>query len=96
MRQEFRPQARQEFLDATRWYLEEGGPPLAERFSAAIEQALRMLAVMPRLGKPQFHETRCWALRRFPYTIVYRVQGELMTIIAVAHQSREPEYWTGR
>lgn len=96
MRHEFRPQARLELIDATRWYLDEGGPTVAEQFEAAIERALRLLDLMPQLGSPSFPGVRTWALKRFPYTLVYRVQGEVIAVIAVAHQSREPGYWVGR
>ncbi len=51
---------------------------------------------MPGLGTPSYGQARLWPLRRFPYTLVYRVHGELLTVLAVAHQSRSPEYWVGR
>jgi toxin ParE1/3/4 len=41
-------------------------------------------------------QTRKFLLRQFPYTLVYRVQGEVITVIAVAHQSRQPGYWAKR
>lgn len=96
MTREFRPQAWQELIDAARWYLDDGGPAVAEQFEAAIERALRLLDWMPQIGSPGFPGVRTWALRRFPYTLVYRVQDEVITVIAVAHQSREPGYWRGR
>lgn len=36
-------------------------------------------------------------LRRYPYSIVYRVEmsGEVL-VLAVAHASREPGYWQSR
>ncbi len=51
---------------------------------------------MPQLGRPRYPGVRTWALKRFPYTLVYRVEGDLITVIAVAHQSREPRYWVDR
>lgn len=38
---------------------------------------------------------RC-LLTRFPYRLVYRVEGEKIVIYAVAHQSRRPGYWRTR
>ena len=32
----------------------------------------------------------------FPYRLVYFVQGELATIVAVAHAKRRPGYWRDR
>jgi hypothetical protein len=35
-------------------------------------------------------------MRRFPFQIIYRVPGEDVVIIAVAHTSRSPDYWSNR
>ena len=32
----------------------------------------------------------------FPYRVVYFVQGDLLTIVAVAHAKRRPGYWRDR
>jgi plasmid stabilization system protein ParE len=93
----FRPAARRELSAALQWYLADGAPAVAERFAWAVERATQLLTAMPQLGHPNHPGlTRSWPLKRFPYTLVYRVQGELLTVIAVAHQSREPGYWVGR
>jgi toxin ParE1/3/4 len=93
---EFRPQARRELLEATQWYLADGGPAVAEQFEWAPQRALRLLEFMPRLGSPSYPGVRTWPLKQFPYTLVYRVKGTVISVIAVAHQSREPGYWAGR
>jgi toxin ParE1/3/4 len=36
---------------------------------------------------------RHFVLRKFPFSIVYAVVRDLVYIVAVAHGSREPEYW---
>jgi hypothetical protein len=45
---------------------------------------------MPRRGSPSYPGVRTWPLKQFPYTLVYRVKGEVISVLAVAHQSREP------
>ena len=92
----FRPRAQQELLEATQWYLSDGGPAAAEQFEWAVQRALRLLAFMPRLGSPSYPGVRTWPLKHFPYTLVYRVRGDTIIVVAVAHQSREPGYWQGR
>lgn len=96
MKHEFQPLARQELLEATRRYLADGGCAVAEQFEWRVQRALRLLAFMPRLGNPSYPGVRTWPLKRFPYTLVYRVKGEVITVIAMAHQSREPGFWRGR
>ena len=92
----FRLQAQSELLEATQWYLTDGGPAVAEQFEWAVQRALRLLAFMPRLGSPSYPGVRTWPLKQFPYTLVYRVKGGVISVLAVAHQSREPGYWQGR
>ncbi len=35
-------------------------------------------------------------MRHFPYQIIYRNDATYLTVVAVAHTSREPNYWQGR
>ena len=96
MNYRFRPQARRELLEAARWYLVDGGPPVASRFEDAVKQALALLVAMPDLGSPVYASVRAWPVKRFPYTLVYRMNGDMLIVVAVAHQSRAPGYWVGR
>jgi len=92
----FRVAAQRELLEAGQWYLADAGAAVAEQFGWAVQRALRLLTLMPQIGKPSYPGVRTWPLKRFPYTLVYRVHGKVITVIAVAHQSREPGYWQGR
>lgn len=96
MNHRFSAEAQQELLQAARWYLTEGGQAVAEQFEADMGRALRLLAGMPKLGRPLKAGVRTWPLKRFPYLLAYRVQGDMLSVIAVAHQSRAPGYWVGR
>jgi hypothetical protein len=40
--------------------------------------------------------TRKAVLRNFPYNIIYSASENKITIIALAHQNRMPEYWIDR
>jgi plasmid stabilization system protein ParE len=96
VKQQFGPAARLELIEATQWYLDEGSPALAGRFERDIGRAMQLLAVMPGIGSPNYPGVRTWPLKDFPYTLVYRVVGDTLTVMAVAHQSRAPGYWRGR
>ncbi len=72
------------------------GERTAARLRRRFDLAGQMLIREPALGAPGPGQTRKFPLRKFPYSLVYRVQGEVITVIAVAHQSREPGYWAGR
>lgn len=87
--------ARQELLEARRWCLADGGAAVAEQFEWAVQRALNLLLLMPKVGRPGYVGSR-WPLQRIPYTLVYRGSGETISVIAVAHQGRELGYWWGR
>lgn len=93
MNYRFEPSALAELLGAVGWYLAEGGVPRANNFEASVYRAVQLLANMPSLGSPTYPGTRSWPLRRYPYTLVYRADADGLCVVAVAHQSRAPEYW---
>ena len=96
MRLILHPAARLELEAALRWSKKAFGDRTAARLRRRFEQAGQLLLREPELGAVLSDQTRKFPLRQFPYTLVYRVQGEMITVIAVAHQSREPGYWAKR
>ena len=82
MKTQFSPAARQDVLDAAAWYLAEGGAPAAERLEEDLQRAVRLLAAMPRLGRVHREAVRTWPLKRFPFLLVYRLQGDVLTVVA--------------
>jgi hypothetical protein len=41
-------------------------------------------------------DRRVYVLDRFPFTIPYQISGEEIVILALAHTSRRPGYWSRR
>jgi hypothetical protein len=39
---------------------------------------------------------RAMSVGRFPFAVYFLVEHDVISIIAVAHQSREPYYWRNR
>lgn len=92
----YEPAARAEVIEAVRWYIDVAGPIIAGAFERELDATVRLLLRFPRLGTPGQHASRKLRLDGFPYTLHYRLDGELIRILALAHQSRRPEYWQGR
>ena len=92
----YEPAARAEATGAVRWYIDVAGPSIANAFERELDAAVRLLMRFPKLGKPGQRESRNLRLDGFPYTLHYRLDGEVIRILAVAHQSRKPGYWRGR
>ena len=87
----------QEDLDASlAWYEQEGGNVLAQRFFDFYLEARNRIAQNPdgfRTYYQSFHGIR---FRKFPFKIIYAIEGNEIIIVAVAHDKREPNYWRSR
>ena len=96
MKAEFEPAARQELIASISWYLNEAGAVQAGAFEREVTRVVNLLARLPELGVQGPGNRRSITLRRFPYSIHYRLEPDLIRILAVAHNSRRPGYWTRR
>lgn len=66
------------------------GQDLVDAFDAALAQILEF----PQSGSRYRHNTRRTLLRRFPFSVVYRVKTDVIEVVALAHRSRKPDYWS--
>ena len=96
MRIIYEPAAYEEVREANSWYLAEAGQRYAEALIREIDAKLALLAEHPKIGTPGSNNMRSMPLRVFPYTLHYRVEGDVIRILAVAHQRRRPGYWRKR
>jgi toxin ParE1/3/4 len=90
------PKAEQELLDGRDFYQAQVGGRLAAQFIAEYDRLATLLIKYPGFGTPFGAGIRKQPMKQFPYNIMYRVDGEVVRIVSVAHQSRLPRYWTGR
>jgi toxin ParE1/3/4 len=90
------PAARLELDAALAWCKATFGGPTATRLQRRFEQSGELLMREPQLGAPASGHTRKFALRKFPFTLVYRVEADAIAVLSVAHQSRKPGFWRGR
>ena len=92
----FHPEAATEFEEALCWYSERSRRA-AKGFDEAVSLALREIELSPQRCPlvDRRHHLKILE-QRFPYHIVYRVDGDVLTVIAVAHHARRPRYWQGR
>jgi plasmid stabilization system protein ParE len=91
----FHPEAQAEYEAALMWY-QARSVRAAARFEAEMQRTLDLIAVNPDLFPPYDADHRFAVLRRYPYSVVYRVQPTQVLVIAVAHSSRSAGYWRGR
>ena len=92
---EFHHDADEEMKAAAAYY-EERVKGLGSDFLDEIEQGLSRILQFP-LGWSFYEgEYRRYFLKRFPYSMIYRIENEKIFIIAVAHLHRKPGYWKNR
>jgi len=87
--------AESDIADAFLWYRERNAL-VADAFRTEVFDAIERIAEVP-LGKSADAEgNRKRVLRRFPYSVIYEVQAGTITILAVAHHRRKPDYWRSK
>ena len=87
--------AAEEALEAAKWYAARN-LVAATAFEIEIRRAFSEIAEAPERWLAHVEGTRRFLLQRFPYEIVYRVQGSRVLVVAVAHCKRRPGYWRER
>lgn len=92
----FHPAAGKELNRAVDWYIQEAGQRIAAGLVEDFNHLLALIQDHPQIGVLEKSGARKLVFRRYPYTLVYRVQDSAIVVLAVAHHSRRPEYWTGR
>lgn len=92
---EYLEEALEEAEAAARWYAERS-PTAAAAFSDEIDAAESAIVRLPEAWPPFDHGTRRYLLRRFPFSVVYRIEPTRIVVVAVAHASRRPGYWRTR
>ena len=80
---------------AARWYAERS-PTAAVRFSAELDEAEAAILARPDAWPLAAFGNRRYLLRRFPFSVVYRIERAGVLIVAVAHGRRLPNYWKYR
>ncbi|MDP2829480.1 MAG: type II toxin-antitoxin system RelE/ParE family toxin [Sulfuricellaceae bacterium] len=95
MKVRFLSEADVEFRESARYY-EDKAPGLGMAFIAEVHRVAAVVASQPGIGSPVDDELRKFVLRRFPYNMIYAVEGDEVVITAVAHHKRRPFYWGWR
>ena len=87
--------AQRELDDAVAWYNEQTAG-LGQEFLDELDRVVRRAVTFP-MSCPEIEPgvRRC-LLARFPYGLIYGVDGETLVVVAVAHLHREPRYWVDR
>lgn len=83
-------------LDAAAMWYELNRPGLGERFMQAVDATVRRLLAHPMSGRELFFGHRLSNVSGFPYSVVYRIEGESLFIAAVWQAEQNPTTLPGR
>lgn len=61
-----------------------------------VAQTRRLILEYPNAWHPLGPRLRRCHLKRFRYGLIYRIQGDVIEVVAVAHDRQKPEYWRDR
>ena len=96
MKYRFHRAATAEHYDNVNFY-EDRLPGLGADYLKEFESAMAHICTAPNfyptIGAPGIHKA---GLKRFPFHVIYRAEQNQIIVLAVAHQRRQPAYWSKR
>ena len=92
MKVRFTPSARRQFLNAIA-YIHQDNPTAALRFRLLAERKLRRLEQFPQSGRivPEFPDLPYREVIVRAYRFFYRVEGDVVWIVAIWHGAQLPD-----
>jgi plasmid stabilization system protein ParE len=89
------PLAEDDLADSRRWYNRQQ-PGLGDEFLEEAEAAFARIQRSPEVPVPAFQDLRKVLMNRFPYHVIYRVDDDQITVVAVYNARRDPRGWQVR
>ena len=84
-----RPQTELDVTDAALWY-EDQRSGLGSELLAEVDAVMQRVVQSPFQFPEIKSDVRRALLRRFPYSVYFQVSDEMVDVIAVLHQQRDP------
>lgn len=69
---------------------------LGQRFFEEVNEAIERIIRFPLASSKVGQNTRRSLLRKFPYSLLYVVEQNMILVVAVAHQQKKPSYYADR
>lgn len=91
----FRPEAAADLERGYIWY-EDQRAGLGEELAAAVWQTIESVLANPRQYPIHRRQTRRAQVRRFPYTVLYRIAEGAVVVLGIFHARSNPKEWDSR
>lgn len=89
---ELAPGAEADIREAFTWYSDRNAL-IADAFRTEVFDTIDRIGEAPLTKAADEEGKRRRVLHRFPYSVIYEVQANSVTVLAVAHHRRRPGYW---
>ncbi|PHQ33029.1 type II toxin-antitoxin system RelE/ParE family toxin [Rhodopirellula bahusiensis] len=87
--------AERDYSESLAWYAKRS-TGVAEDFDIELDRAFSLIDAEPTRYPKCDARHRFFLLRRFPFRVIYRIERDAVVVVAVAHGSRVPSYWSHR
>lgn len=91
----FTPEAESDALESYSWY-ENQRKGLGEVFKISLNLKIESLSNNPEASSYIHKNIRSSKLKKFPFSIIYRISNSQLQILAIFHHSRNPTEWKKR
>lgn len=92
---DFLPEVEDDVAAAYSWY-EEQLIGLGDDLLLNIDAVLNAITRKPELYAVVYKKVRKANIKRFPFGIFYMINANVVTVIAIVHLSRKPNFWKKR
>jgi len=90
-----RKEAESDLAEAAAWY-ERQRPGLGRDFLNEVESMLESIAARPFSYPQVYRSVHRAIIKRFPFSVFYRVLGVEVVVLAILHSTRDPSRWQSR
>ncbi|HET8775803.1 MAG TPA: type II toxin-antitoxin system RelE/ParE family toxin [Thermoanaerobaculia bacterium] len=89
------PEARADIAEAVAWFRDRS-PALPVRFGVEIESTYSSILEHPEMYPRVYKNFHRAFLNRFPYSVFYVIEPDVVLIVGVVHQARDESTWKKR
>ena len=87
--------AEEEMTEASVFY-DAASSGLGGDFLDDVQQAIDRARKYPHVGELVAGDLRRQLLHRFPFSVIYSIEPDVILVISIAHHARRPGYWHSR
>ena len=89
-------EAKAEMSEAAEWYRVHASERIRDRFIEQVEIVFERIRTTPEVYAIAERGARKALVKRFRYSVIYKVEDGEILVISVFHNSRDPESWQSR